>query len=536
MAGVLTREASTSRKELELKKVSGSWLLLIAALVALSTAACSDDTAGAAADPTGGADALAVDGGNADAAGSSDAQADAPTTETVGQDAATTDASPDAAASEDADATSDTPVQADATAETATDAAADADAEADTAPDAGPDAVVPADVAADAGPKPAVPTTPPVGLVVVNTDYKSTAVSLLDSKATTVIADAVLTSGSQVSGLSKALSGDVVLAGSVAPDHTIVLIDRYPNSALTFLDGATGAFKAQLSVGSGFISNPQDVVWLSEDKAYVPRFETNATPSIDMADFDEGDDLLIIDPKAQKVTGRIDLSSNAESSTGKVQARPSRAAIVGAEVWVTLASIDATFQKAGHGRIVRVDPGTNTVIGVIDIQVAKNCTTIEHAPELQMVLVACSGTFSAGADQWKESAIVGIDYAIPNQPPSITFVLPGSSVGNAPFQAVLAVVDAFGAVAVSGDGVGPDKLWRFSPKDPAGFEKLGEGASAFSVTAAWADKADKRAIFTDGSQGKLRVFSLANPEKAIELDPIVPSPSTKLPPRALGSR
>src|SRR6185369_5242395 len=100
-------------------------------------------------------------------------------------------------------------------------------------------------------------------------------------------------------------------------------IDR-GNAELAFVRPADCQVRAQLSVGTGFKANPRDVVRISATKAYVTRYETNGAPGA--FPFDGGNDLLIIDPSAPSVTGRVDLSAYATSApSAAISARPDRA-------------------------------------------------------------------------------------------------------------------------------------------------------------------------------------------------------------------
>ena len=164
--------------------------------------------------------------------------------------------------------------------------------------------------------------TPGRGIAVVNGDYQSTSISLLDPAKGLLNNPDCINSGTHVPGITLALSGDVGLPSEPQPDHELVAID-HANSALTWIDSTTCKPVRQLNVSTGFYSNPHDVIAVSATKAYVTRYEKNATPTASTTDFDDGDDLLIIDPSVPAITGRIALSSYATAVTGKtIQARP----------------------------------------------------------------------------------------------------------------------------------------------------------------------------------------------------------------------
>ena len=108
---------------------------------------------------------------------------------------------------------------------------------------------------------------------------------------------------------------------------------------------------------------PFPTLWHSAHKAYVTRYETNGNPTADPSDLDEGDDLLVIDPTDVRILGRISVSSYATSPPegGTTQARPDHGVLAGDRVYVTLNSISADFSVTGPGRVLVIDPATDTV-------------------------------------------------------------------------------------------------------------------------------------------------------------------------------
>ncbi len=137
--------------------------------------------------------------------------------------------------------------------------------------------------------------TPASGLAVVNSDFKVTSVSLLNPTTQALVRDDCINSETTSATLSQTLSGDVTLPSQPQPGNELALVDR-GNSAISWLDPMTCTVKRQLSVKTGFRSNPKDLVAISASKAYVPRYETNTAPGTEAND--AGDDLLIIDPTA----------------------------------------------------------------------------------------------------------------------------------------------------------------------------------------------------------------------------------------------
>ncbi len=245
----------------------------------------------------------------------------------------------------------------------------------------------------------------PWAIAVVGTDYFSTSISILERKNRTLFRENIIHSGTASSGLSIALSGDVVFPRAHNPENRIVLIDRYPNSVLTFLDPDDFSVDGQLPVATGFASNPHDFLWLSEHKAYVTRYETNPTPGGEA--FDGGDDVLIVDPAALSITGRIPLAAYTDTASDpELQARPDQMAYAEGRVWVTLNHLSADFKETGEGLLLGIDPGTDAVVERVSLPKVTNCTGLVYEESRRSLYVSCSGLFIPGVQ--KRRAFSGI--------------------------------------------------------------------------------------------------------------------------------
>ena len=137
------------------------------------------------------------------------------------------------------------------------------------------------------------------GMVAVNSDYQSTAVSLLDPDGN-VVKDGCINSGTGKPGLTMTLSGDVVLPSQLLTTSPITLIDR-GNNVLIWIDPTTCAPLRELDVSTGFTADPHDYVELAPNKAYVTRYEQNTAAKATDTNFDQGNDLLIVDPSQPEI-------------------------------------------------------------------------------------------------------------------------------------------------------------------------------------------------------------------------------------------
>lgn len=248
---------------------------------------------------------------------------------------------------------------------------------------------------------------PASGLAVVGSDFMSTVVSLVAADGT-LAKDDCIDSGKSGGTISMALSGDVTLPSQPQRGGELWLVDR-GNAALTVLAPTTCAVRAQVSVATGFKSNPHDIAVLSDTKAYVTRYETNAAAIDAMS---KGDDILVIDPATGTIASRVDLAPEATAVAGKtIQARPDRLVIANGKVYVSLGNQDAMFSAAAEGRIVVIDPATDAIAGHIDLTGLKGCSAMYHLVATNTLVVACGGSF-ADADQAGGSGIAEIDLAV----------------------------------------------------------------------------------------------------------------------------
>ena len=311
-------------------------------------------------------------------------------------------------------------------------------------------------------------TIPSTGLAVLNSDYSSTSLSLIDPATRLVVHDDCVDSNTVPPTLSLVLSGDVALPSRPQSGGDVVLIDDV-NGALTWVDPQTCKIRHQLSVGD-FKAFPHDVISASSTKAYVTRFGTNPTPTADP--MSRGEDLLIINPSSSPqptIVGRIDLAPFAATVTGAtIQARPDKGMLVGDKLYVTLASQSADYTATGTGRVVVVDTASDQVSGMLDLTGLAGCARMEYVAATQMLYVSCGGDSSA-ADQSQTSGIAIVD--VSGATPSLMSVVPATWTGTQPlnFSWVAPVSNdqiwtaTFGAIDFTSNAqTAPDTLWSIN--------------------------------------------------------------------------
>jgi hypothetical protein len=367
---------------------------------------------------------------------------------------------------------------------------------------------------------------------------------VIDSN-TSILSFVTPTSCGSANGGAAAATGLAV----VSSDYAVTSVALYDPVAGHLVDDCvasgskgTASVRAQLSVSTGgFKAHPHDVIGISAHKAYVTRYETNGNPTPDPNDLDEGDDLLIIDPTDVKILGRIPVSSYATQPAGggTTQARPDHGVLVGDRVYVTLNSISADFSATGPGRVLVIDPATDSVTGTIELPNQKDCSAIRSAAPETRLYVSCAGAFSDGPDQVAESALVEIDLAV--TPPAIGRLVQAAALGTQPinfgYAAVLGDTAFVGTLGVldlnTGDVVTPDAFYAVALGDRAAVKLLEGGA--FNLGRAVVDPATKRVFLPDGDAvtPRVRIFD-ASGAAVVPAATFEPNPAGHLPPREIG--
>jgi hypothetical protein len=247
----------------------------------------------------------------------------------------------------------------------------------------------------------------------------ATSISLLDAKAE-VSEDDWLSSKVQNSKLRTPLSEDVVFTTVSADTRILTTIER-GLGVITRFDLQDGAVLGQLRTDdspeddeAAYHSNPQDVVFVSEERAWVSRWESN--PNSDAEERERGNDLIEWNPKTWKRTDRrIDLSELDQkidemqfdqdgNVTGSVEATayasPGALVPVGgdfAAVGITGITKSYTY---GAGKLAIVDLERARLVSTLDLKGLSNCGEIKPVPsEPKSLIVACIGAYGDGGAQ-----------------------------------------------------------------------------------------------------------------------------------------
>lgn len=372
----------------------------------------------------------------------------------------------------------------------------------------------------------------PGALLISESDYTSTNVSAL-SPAGVELAESFISSQSASPGLTTALSGDVVFPSTPSPSGRVVLIDRYPNSVLTFVGAASGKVERQISVSTGFGSNPHDYLELSSDRAFVTRYEANPKPGREP--YDAGSDVLVIDPRDGSRSGRIDLTT---PDDGDFLPRPDHLLRRGDEVWVTLQGLSQDFSKAGDQRIVGIGLADDAVAWTLELTGFKSCGRVAISPSGKRGAIACSGLLGGAAlTASPQSDVVLLD--VSDSPPTIVKSFGASEQLGAPLGSALAftsetrlVGTAFGDAAASRN----DIAYTLDTEDGTATRLYDAGAAfALGDLRCTPGCADELCYLADAQANAIAVWQIAKDGKLEPATPLVTGKSVGLPPRALGS-
>jgi hypothetical protein len=347
--------------------------------------------------------------------------------------------------------------------------------------------------------------TPGAGLVVVNSDFASTSISLLDRSTGQVTRGDCIDSGTHPPVITLALTGDVVVPSWPQPGNPVLVIDR-KSAALTWLDPATCAPTHQLDISTGFAANPHDVIGVSPTKAYVTRYDPNPTPTPDPNDRDDGEDILIIDPSVPAITGRIDLSSYAVPVTGAmILARPDRARLIDGKLFVALNEISDDFGTLAHGRVIAIDAATDQITATIDIPELANCVDMSYVAADKTLVVLCTGDYTA-ADPTQTSGIAYID--VTASPPAEVRHQLASAFGGRALGAYSGIANngalGFGVTPGVFDGTPHDQLWSFDVASGHA-TPVTDASDSFVYSAVLVDPGHQRLYLTDAFADTPRV-------------------------------
>jgi hypothetical protein len=188
---------------------------------------------------------------------------------------------------------------------------------------------------------------------------------------------------------------------------------------------------------------------------------------------------------------------------------------------VTLARLDAAFERAEDGLVLVIDVGSDTIVDTLPIPGLKNCTNLALSPDGRSLAVTCSGVFKVpGSEQLSTSGLAVLDLESKTERLRVAATTVGAplaaSIGFATNDALIAV--AFGDLG--------DKVFRLD---------VGSGEVTTLHTA--------RGSFTLGELscgcGDRCLLASAEGMSLLAVDatdarPLLPLGGSSLPPRSVG--
>ena len=209
------------------------------------------------------------------------------------------------------------------------------------------------------------------------------------------------------------LSEDVVLTTVSTELHYLTAIER-SLGVLTRFDIGNGDVLGQLRTDdspqddkAAYHSNPQDVLYISDDSAWVTRWRQN--PDGSAAERERGNDLIEWSPKTFKRSERrIDLSDLNEdidevqldkdgnatgTATATAYASPTSLVPVGGFVAVGITGITLNYNY-GPGKLAIVDLNKARRVSVLELEGLTNCAEVRPvADDFKSVIVSCAGGY-----------------------------------------------------------------------------------------------------------------------------------------------
>jgi hypothetical protein len=212
---------------------------------------------------------------------------------------------------------------------------------------------------------------PPITNVafVVTTDFDTGSYSVVDVASRRAFND-INRGGIHSDAIARLFNGRVYVVNRFGADN-IQIIDPQ--------QGYSTPLGAQLSVGNGL--NPQDIAFVDTEKAYVSRLGSTA--------------LLIINPTTLTTIGELDLRSLTKPEDQDGLPEVASMLMHRGVLYVVLQHIDFTTPfpsaKVARGEVVVIDPATDTVITVLQLNGTNPFSALQFSAALNRILVSSVG-------------------------------------------------------------------------------------------------------------------------------------------------
>lgn len=209
---------------------------------------------------------------------------------------------------------------------------------------------------------------------------------------------------------------------------------------------------AQYTTGTG--SNPQDIAFASEKKAYVSRFNDAQ--------------LRVLDPRDGTILSNVDLAAYADADG---LPEPAKMLVVGDRLFVAVQRL-FWFAPTDKSYVIVIDTTNSEIVGDVELATLNPVSELVYDKSKDKIYVACSGAIkyfgTLGDDGAIESISIDMD--------ADTYTSDGVLIDEAALggdATALAMAASNQAYAVIQDVTGTNILIRFDPTDPgAGFTEI----------------------------------------------------------------
>jgi len=245
-----------------------------------------------------------------------------------------------------------------------------------------------------------------VAAVLGDSSYSSSQVALLSLSGNVLSESFISTASTRTDGLAFALSGDVVLPTNAPASGRVVILDRYGTNVVTWIDTTTAQVQAQLQVGTGFESNPQDYFEVANGRALVSRWGVNDDPGVQP--FDAGSDVLVVGDQGDGMATVGIESRVAIPLEGNLPPRPTSFTSIGNSIAVVLQRYSEDFATVGDAQVVRLDLSSLQIVQTLSLSGVSNCGRLMPVPGTSNYAIACTGplNFNGSSTDLSHSALV----------------------------------------------------------------------------------------------------------------------------------
>lgn len=246
-------------------------------------------------------------------------------------------------------------------------------------------------------------------VVVAESDYMSTNVALLGLDGS-VLAPSIASSATRAVGLAAPLSRDVVTPTMPVRTAELVLVDRgQSTSRIVWVDPET-ASRHELSVATGFWSDPRDYAEVSPGRAYVSRYNPNPSPG--KVPFDAGSDVLVLDTSSGSIVRSIDMTDALGPDAAGALPDADTIIVAGNRAYVLLGVLPRDFSGAQQSsRLVGIDTARDEPVSVTVLEGLFGCAGLALSPDGKELAVLCSGKLinSMGPSDLDGSGVALVD-------------------------------------------------------------------------------------------------------------------------------